>query len=117
VDGLAGGAVLAGIAPKGEGVEPLLWPGATLEFENVQLNDGLRSLLGQLPKWSPQQALHNYTMALRKLDWRWRFKILAESFGVAPSLLISELSLLGAKADQMATGVSIDLADPQAMKV
>jgi hypothetical protein len=94
VDGLAGGAVLAGVPPKGEGIHQLLWKGATLDFGTIRLDEGLRSLAAALPQWTPQLALKNYAMALRKLDWRWRFKVLADGFGLRPVLLGNELDLL-----------------------
>ena len=94
VDGLAGGAVLAGVPPKGAGVDPLLWHGATLEFETIRLEEGLRAIAAALPQWTPQLARNNYAMALERLDWRWRFKVLADGFGLAPPLLASELDLL-----------------------
>jgi hypothetical protein len=94
VDGLAGGAVLAGVPPKGEGTHQLLWKGATLDFDSIRLDEGLRSLAAALPQWTPQVALKNYAMALRKLDWRWRFKVLADGFGLRPVLLENELDLL-----------------------
>jgi hypothetical protein len=94
VDGLAGGAVLAGVPPKGEGVDQLLWKGATLDFGTIRLDEGLRSLAAALPQWTPQFALKNYVMALRKLDWRWRFKVLADGFGLRPVSLGNELDLL-----------------------
>lgn len=94
VDGLAGGAVLAGVPPKGAGVHPLLWNGATLDFDTIRLEEGLRSLSVALPQWTPRLALNNYAMSLRKLDWRWRFKDLADGFGLRPPLLGKELDLL-----------------------
>jgi hypothetical protein len=94
VDGLAGGAVLAGVPPKGASVDQLLWEGATLDFGTIGLDEGLRSLSAALLQWSPQCALKNYAMALKKLDWRWRFKILADSYGLKPSMLAREIDLL-----------------------
>jgi hypothetical protein len=94
VDGLAGGAVIAGVPPKGESIHQLLWQGATLDFGTIRLDDGLRSLAAALPQWTPQLALKNYAMALRKLDWRWRFKVLADVFGLTPRLLENEIDLL-----------------------
>jgi hypothetical protein len=94
VDGLAGGAVLAGVPPKGEGVGQLLWKGATLDFGTIRLDEGLRMFAAALPRWTPQIALNNYAMSLRKLDWRWRFKVLADGFGLRPALLGNELDLL-----------------------
>jgi len=97
-----GGAVLAGVPPKGEGVDQLLWKGATLDFDSIRLDEGLRSLAAALPRWTPQVALKNYAMALRKLDWRWRFKVLADGFGLRPVLLGNELDLLQDRISRLA---------------
>src|SRR5882672_10440555 len=94
VDGLAGGAVVAGIPPKGEGVDQLLWSGATLDFGTIRLHEGLRFFAAALPQWTAKMAIRNYAMSLMKLDWRWRFKVLADGFGIKPMLLGNELDLL-----------------------
>ena len=100
VDGLAGGAILAGIAPKGEGNQALLWKGATLEFGTVRRTDGLNVLAEALPGWSPDHALRNYEMALANLDWRWRFKVIADAYSVKPSRLFKEINLLQTKISE-----------------
>jgi hypothetical protein len=46
------------------------------------------------PQWTPQRALKNYAMALRKLGWHWRFKVLADGLGMRPVLLGNEHDLL-----------------------
>ena len=110
VDGLAAGAIIAGVPPRGESVDPLLWAGATLDFNSVRLNEGLRSLESALPQWTKQIAFNNYLMALKNLDWRWRFKVLADSLGVRSALLDSELALLQARISGLSDGPIVDAA-------
>jgi hypothetical protein len=97
VDGLAGGAILAGISPQGESVQPLLWKGATLDFGTVRRAEGLNVLAEALRNWDQSYALRNYEMALLKLDWRWRFKVLADAFNLKPIALLNEIRLLQSK--------------------
>lgn len=94
VDALAGGAVVAGIAPRGPGTDSLLWPGATLELGTVQRAKGLQVLAHALKHWNPGMAAKNHAMSLKLNDWRWRFKVLADVFETAPAPLHSELALL-----------------------
>ena len=102
VDGLAGGAVLAGISPQGEGNQALLWDGATLDFGTVRRADGLRILAEALRGWDPSSASRNHAMALSKLDWRWRFKVLAEAFDLQPRPLLDEIQALRTKISSAA---------------
>jgi hypothetical protein len=95
VDSLGCGATVAGIRPRSETADELLWPGATLEFPSVQRHEGLAILTGALKSWSPQLAANNYYLALQKLDWRWRFNMLATLFRINPGPLAKELVLLG----------------------
>lgn len=97
VDGLAGGAILAGISPQGEGIETLLWKGATLDFGTARRAEGLKVLAEALRCWDPSYALRNYKMALANLDWRWRFKVLADAYNLKPLSLFKEINLLQAK--------------------
>ncbi|HEY4339867.1 MAG TPA: hypothetical protein VGM97_07970 [Steroidobacteraceae bacterium] len=97
VDSLACGATVAGIRPRSETVDALLWPGATLEFPSTRRGEGLAVLAGAIASWKPELAAHHYRMALQKLDWRWRFESLATLFGVSPQALKNDLSLLRAR--------------------
>jgi hypothetical protein len=97
VDGLAGGAILAGVSPQGEGSQALLWKGATLDFGSVRRAEGLKVLKEALQDWNPSYASKNYEMALSNLDWRWRFKVLADAYQLKPQSLLDEISLLEAK--------------------
>jgi hypothetical protein len=94
VDALACGATVAGIAPKGPSIDDLLWSGATLDFGSIRRNEGLLVLAAALEKWTPAMAVRNNTMALKHLDWRWRFKVIADVFGATPIRLAEELKLL-----------------------
>jgi hypothetical protein len=94
VDGLAGGATLAGISPRGKGIETLLWKGATLDLGTVRRADGLRVLAEALQDWDQSCVSRNHAMALANLDWRWRFKALADAYHLQPPSLIDEIKLL-----------------------
>ncbi len=94
VDSLSCGATVAGIRPRSETADELLWPGATLEFPSVVRAEGLEILAGAIGSWNPQIAAHNYLMALQKLDWRWRFNSLANHLRINPASLANELKLL-----------------------
>lgn len=94
VDALGCGAIVAGVAPRGPSTEELLWPGATLDFGSTRRNSGFAILAEALKLWSPNMAARNHTMALRKLDWRWRFRQIADAIGLNPAGLTAELALL-----------------------
>ena len=94
VDALACGAVVAGICPRSPDVDELLWPGATLELGSVRRQEGLETIAGALRHWTPARAIRNNAMALKKLDWRWRLKTIADIFAVESITLRSELERL-----------------------
>jgi hypothetical protein len=94
IDALACGAIVAGIAPRGLGNDDLLWPGATLELGSTRRDDGLRILAAELKTWSAPKAALNHAMALKTLDWRRRFKVLADAYGISPEPLAQEMRLL-----------------------
>jgi hypothetical protein len=94
VDALACGAVVAGIAPRSPDVDELLWQGATLELGSVRRQEGLEIIASALKLWTPKSAMRNNVMALKKLDWRWRLKTLADIFAAETTTLRTELELL-----------------------
>jgi hypothetical protein len=94
VDALGCGSIVAGVAPRGPNSDALLWPGATLEFGSVRRSEGLSVIAAALSSWTPEIAAANHQMALRRLDWRWRFKALAETCGIRSAPLARELKLL-----------------------
>ena len=94
-DALAAGAVIAGVQPFGDpSAEDLLWPGATLDFDRIDLSHNVAALQEAAASWSPFIAQYNHHQALRKLDWRWRIKTLAECLDLGGPKLTSELARL-----------------------
>ena len=93
-DALAAGATVAGIPPRSESVQSLLWPEAMLDLGTVDRTEGLRVLHSAVEKWSPRQAHFNYARSLECLDWRWRFKTLAEALQIRSPTLEKELARL-----------------------
>jgi hypothetical protein len=93
-DALAGGAIVAGIAPIAPSAQALLWPGATLELGTTDRAEGLRVLAEAAGRWRPEQALQNAALARQRLDWRWRLEVLATALGVSPAPLRAELAAL-----------------------
>jgi len=90
-DGLAAGAIIAGVAPESPTANRLLWSGATLDLGGVTRDDGLEILAAAVASWRPEQAATNYHLALRRFDWRWRFDAIAAALGERPSRLAIEL--------------------------
>lgn len=99
VDALAGGAVVAGVAPRG--ADALLWPGATLELGGIDRAKGLATIARAAAAWTPQVAARNHAMALRRLDWRSRFQVIAKACGEQPAHLAEELRALQATIDSL----------------
>lgn len=94
VDALGSGAIVAGVAPRSPSASSLFWEGATLELGGIQRSAGLEVLAEAVRQWTPERALTNYQMALRRLDWRWRLKTLAEVCEIRAAPLDRELQLL-----------------------
>jgi hypothetical protein len=93
-DSLAAGAVVAGIPPVCASTRELFWPGALLDLGSVDRDEGLARIASADAEWTPEVAAHNHLMALRRLDWRWRAKTLAEDLGLTTGALESELESL-----------------------
>ncbi len=91
-DALAAGAIVAGRAPHTDWFgKQELWPGALLD---VHANDrmlGLGTLKEAAEMWTPELAIKNRKMALKNIDWRWRFKEIAQDLGLSAPKLDSEL--------------------------
>jgi hypothetical protein len=94
VDALGSGSIVAGIAPRGPNTDGLLWPGATLELGSIRRDEGLQVIGDALKQWTPAAAAANHLMALKRLDWRWRFNALAQVLDVSSVALSSELKVL-----------------------
>ena len=96
-DALACGAIVAGIPPKEPSIERLLWEGATLDLKSIKIEDGLKIISEATKNWHHEKAEFNYKKSLEKLDWRWRFSIIADTFNLSPKLLNIELELIKQK--------------------
>jgi hypothetical protein len=97
-DALAAGAIVAGVQPFGDiSTEDLLWPGATLAFDRVDLKHNLIALQNAVALWTPSDAIRNFSKALIHLDWRWRLETLAKALGLECPVLESDLVRLKEK--------------------
>jgi hypothetical protein len=97
VDALAGGAVVAGIPPRESSIDRLFWEGATLNLGSICQENGLEIIAAAANDWKPEQAERNYQQALARLDWRWRFAVIADMFQESPKRLNAELQLIHQK--------------------
>jgi hypothetical protein len=107
VDALAGGATVAGIAPKGADADSLLWDGATLELGTIDRSKGLQIIADAARSWTPARAARNHWMALKRLDWRWRLKTLADILSAETPALGSELARLSARIETLRGAVTV----------
>ena len=95
-DALACGAIVAGIQPRGdESMDNLLWPGAVLDFDRIDLAHNVAALAEAAKGWSALDAVNNYRKALMQLDWRLRLLELVDRLGVdTPPKLASDIARL-----------------------
>jgi hypothetical protein len=93
-DALASGATVAGIPPRSESVQSLLWPEALLDIGTVDQTEGLKVIASAVREWTPERAKLNYIRSLETFDWRWRFKTLADALDIHSSELDAELARL-----------------------
>jgi hypothetical protein len=98
-DALASGAIVAGIAPRSDTARALLWPEATLELGSVALESGLDVLAPAVRAWTAARAHLNCSMALERLDWRWRFEKLSDALGVDAPALRADLAVMRRRID------------------
>ena len=93
-DALASGSTVAGISPRSESVQSLLWPEALLDVGTTDQVEGLKVIASAVREWTPERAQINYIRSLETFDWRWRFKTLAEALDTRSSKLDAELAHL-----------------------
>jgi hypothetical protein len=93
-DALASGATVAGVPPRSESVQSLLWPEAMLDLGTVNQREGLEVIGSMVRAWTPERAQLNYIRSLETLDWRLRFKTLAEALDTRSPQLGTELARL-----------------------
>ena len=53
------------------------WPEALLDFGTIDFQANMAMLREATAQWTPEVAKRNHLGALRRLDWRWRFKAIA----------------------------------------
>jgi hypothetical protein len=93
-DALASGASVAGIPPRSESVQSLLWPEALLDIGTIGRDEGLKVISLAVREWTAERARLNYVKSLEVFDWRWRFKTLAGAMDVDSSGIDAELERL-----------------------
>lgn len=93
-DAVASGAVVAGVPPRTVNADTLFWPGALLPLESVDLDEGVEAITRAARAWTPAVAETNYVNSLSRLDWRWRFQVLAEALDIHPTELDVEIAEL-----------------------
>jgi hypothetical protein len=107
-DSLAAGATVAGIPPRSESVQSLLWPEALVDIGTVNQTEGLKVIGSMVRTWTPDRAQLNYIKSLETLDWRLRFKTLAQALDAHSLPLDAELARLTkvTRAAQLAGTIS-----------
>ena len=95
-DALACGAIVAGVQPRGDAsMARLLWPGAVLDFDRIDLVHNVAALAEARATWGPEDAASNHLEALVRLDWRWRLTELLARLGLEiPPALEADLARL-----------------------
>lgn len=107
-DALASGCSVAGVPPRNDSTfQDLFWPGATLDFDRIDLDDNIAALREAVAAWTPERARYNYLMALRRLDWRHSLKKIADTVSLRAPVLNAEL----ARIDQILA------SDPDRLRV
>lgn len=95
-DALASGATIAGTPPEND-LGLLDWPDALLAVSPDDRDAGLDRIASAAAAWTPQVAKRNYLGALRKLDWRWRYRKLASALEINAPRLDQSLGTLEAR--------------------
>src|SRR4029078_11209436 len=96
-DALASAAVVAGVAPRCEAAEAVLWPGATLDLGTTDREAGLAVLREATAAWTPREAQLTHARGLERGGWRWRLKEITRTMGWYAPRLEAELDQLRAR--------------------
>jgi hypothetical protein len=95
---IACGAVVAGVQPLTDPVfQDILWPEAWLHTESFDPEAFSPLLADACANWRPEIAQTNQLMALRRFDWRLKFRDIAAVFDRRFPVLQQELALLDAE--------------------
>jgi len=65
-----------------------------LDLETANQVEGLRVIASAVRDWSPERSQLNYVKSLENLDWRWRFKTIAEVLNIRSSRLDADMARL-----------------------
>lgn len=103
-DALASGAMIAGVPPQCEAGRRVLWDGALVRLPDTDLDAGLELIARTAEAWEPAQSETIRLRALQTLDWRLRFKTLADSADLSAPKLDDELARLSSKIDLHSRG-------------
>lgn len=99
-DALASGCSVAGVQPvRDSSYRNLLWPGATLEFDRVDLRHNMAAVAEAVAAWTPGHARQNHRMALQRLDWRHSLKKIADAMAVDAPALDAELGQIARRVE------------------
>lgn len=98
-DSLASGASVAGIPPRSESVRSLLWPEALLDMKSVDPSESLEAIAAAVKGWTPELPRLNYRKSLEFLDWRWRYKRIADLLNIRSPRLEAELTRIRGMID------------------
>ncbi|SFA83224.1 hypothetical protein SAMN05192575_101675 [Nocardioides alpinus] len=101
-DALGSGAAVAGIAPRCEAGQRLLFDEGLVLLPDTTLDAGLTAVAEAVAAWTPARADAIHLRALRTLDWRLRFAELAASVGLSSARLDDELARWEARIDTLA---------------
>ena len=94
-DAVSCGCVMAGISPKSDFAHKAYFsPEMLLELPSNDRNETVDFLASAVSEWIPERAAINYCLALRSLDWRWRFKEIADIIGADWPLLNAEIEAI-----------------------
>lgn len=110
-DALACGTVVAGVPPVGD-TNLIDWPESLLVLPTIDRDAGLDQIAAAAAEWTPEVARQNYLGALRKLDWRWRFRSVVNHLEIEVPALNKELGRLEDRI--AAVGASRDSTSPGA---
>lgn len=98
-DALACGCVVIGVQPTTDyAMRAHFWPEATVNLSTPVRDEAVADVERAISRWSPDRAQRNYREALMRLDWRWRFREVAEALGISSEKLDRDLALIEQKA-------------------
>ena len=102
-EALASGAAVAGVPPRCEAGQRVLFDDGLVRLPGTDLGAGLDVVAEAAAAWTPSRADRVHLQALQTLDWRLRFAELAKTIDLSIPRLDDELSRLQARASTLAS--------------